>query len=83
MSLFSQFELSHFSGILKMKVNGQLVPCVRNSSYSFMPIALKLYIGYGHGLKICMCFGYNPQIIFGHFFFSQFEPLVIFLHFSE
>ena len=78
MSLFSQFELSHFSGILTMKVNGQLVPCVRNSSYSFMPIALKLYIGYGHGLKICMCFGYNPQIIFGHFF-SQFEPL----HFSE
>ena len=40
-----------------MKVNGQWVPCVRNSSYSFMPIHLKLYVYYGHGLKICMWFG--------------------------
>ena len=64
MSLFSQFELSHFLGILTMKVNGQWVPCVRNSSYSFIPIHLKLYMYYGHGLKICMWFGYNPWIIF-------------------
>ena len=71
MSLFSQFELSHFSGILTMKVNGQWVPCVRNSSYSFMPIHLKLYMCYGHGLKICMWFGYNPWIIFCHFFFHN------------
>ena len=34
-----------------MKVNGQWVPCVRNS-YSFMPIHLKLYMCCGHGLKI-------------------------------
>ena len=40
---FSQFELSHFSGILTMKVNGQWVPCVRNSSYSLIQILLKLY----------------------------------------
>ena len=60
---FSQFELSHFSGIFTMKVNGQWVPCVRNSSYSFMPIHLKLYMCYEHGLKICMWFGYNPWII--------------------
>ena len=50
-----------------MKVNGQWVPCVPNSSYSFMPILLKLYMCYGHGLKICMWFGYNPWIIFCHF----------------
>ena len=42
LSLFSQFELlkpffGHFD-----KVNGQWVPCVCNSSYSFMPIHLKL-----------------------------------------
>ena len=58
-----------------MKVNGQWVLCVRNSSYSFMPIALKLYMCYGHGLKICMCFGYYPRIIFGHFF-PQFEHVI-------
>ena len=55
-----------------MKVNGEWVPCVRNSSYSFMPIHLKLKMYYGHGLKICMWFGYNPWIIFLSFF-SQFE----------
>ena len=69
-----------------MKVNGQSVPCVRNSSYSFMPIhlklymcyghGLKLYMCYGHGLKICMWFGYNPWIIFCHFFHNL--NLVIF-----
>ena len=41
---------------------------MRNSSYSLMPIHLKLYMCYGHGLKICMWFGYNPWIIFCHFF---------------
>ena len=50
-----------------MKENGQWVPCVRNS-YSFMPIHLKLYMCYGHGMKICMWFGYNPWIIFVIFF---------------
>ena len=83
LSLFSQFELSHFSGIFTMKVNGQWVPCVRNSSYSSMQIQLKLYVCYGHGLKICMWFGYNPWIIFCHFLFSQFELSHFFGHFSE
>ena len=45
-------------------------PCVRNSSYSFMPIHLKLYRCFCHGLKICMWFGYCPEIIFCHFFRS-------------
>ena len=58
----------HFLGIFTMKVNGQWVPCVCNSSYSFMPIYLKLCMCYGHGLKICMWFGYNSWIIFCHFF---------------
>ena len=76
----SEFELSHFSGILSMKVNGQWVPCVHNFSYSFMPIiALKLYMCYEHGLKICMWFGYNPQIILCYFFHNL--NLVIFFAF--
>ena len=74
MSLFLQFELSHFSGILTMKVNGQWVPCVRNSSYSFMPIHLKLYMYYGHGLKISLDYFLS--------FFSQFEHSHFFGHFS-
>ena len=65
-----------------MKVNGQWVPCVRNSSYSFLLILLKLYMCYVHGLKICMWFGYNPLIIF--VIFSQFELSHFFFgHFSE
>ena len=30
----------------------------------FMPIVLILYRCFSHGLKMCICFGYNPQIIF-------------------
>ena len=33
-----------------------------------MLIVLKLHMCFGHGLKTCMSFGYNPQIIFCHFF---------------
>ena len=43
----------------------------------FIPILLKLYKCCDHALKICMWFGYNPQINFCHFF-SQFE-----LHFDN
>ena len=43
-----------------------LVPCVHNS-YSFMRILFKIYRYFGHGLKMCMWFGYNPQIFFCHF----------------
>ena len=41
---------------------------MRISSYSFISILLKLHRCFVHGLKICMWFGYNPQIIFYHFF---------------
>ena len=37
----------------------------------FILILSKLYWYFGHGLKICMWFGYNPQIIFVTF--SQVE----------
>ena len=33
-----------------------------------MLILLKLHRCFGHGLKMCMWFGHNPQIIFCHFF---------------
>ena len=46
----------------------EYVPCVRNSSYIFTPIVFKLYRCFYHPLKICMWFGYNPQINFSHFF---------------
>ena len=65
---FLQVELSHFSGIIYNNVNGQGIPCGRNSSYSYIPILWKLHWCFGHCLKICMWFGYNSQIIFCHFF---------------
>ena len=71
-----QVELSHFSGIIYNKVNGQgihwgrsssysFIPilCGLNSSYSFIPNLLKLHWCFEHGLKICMWIRYNPQII--------------------
>ena len=64
MLLFSQVEHSHFSGIIYNKVNGQGIPCGRNSSYNFIPILSKLHWCFGHGLKICMWLKYNPHIIF-------------------
>ena len=63
---FLQIELSHFSGIIYHKVNGQGIPFGRNS-YSFIQILAKLHWCFGYGLKICMWFGYNPQIIFCYF----------------
>ena len=38
------------------------------NSYNFMLVLLKLHRCFGHGLKTCMWFGYNPQIRFCHFF---------------
>ena len=53
------------------------VSCERNSSYSFLPIFLKLCRCFLHGVRMCMWFGYNCLIIFYHFF--HFVNLVIFL----
>ena len=63
MLLFLQVELSYFSGIIYNNVNGQGIPCGHNSSYSFMSILSKLHQYFGHGVKICLCLGYNPQTI--------------------
>ena len=52
---------------------------MRNSSYSFIPILLKLYRCHDRALKICMWFGYNPQINFSHFL--HYLNLVIFRFF--
>ena len=41
---------------------------MHNSSYSFMLILLKLHRWFGYGLKMCMWFGNNPQIICCHLF---------------
>ena len=64
-----------------MKVNGQWIPCVCNSSYSFIPILLKLYICLYQALKICMWFGYDTQINF--ITFVRNLILVIFSHFDN
>ena len=44
---------------------------MRNSSYSFMAILLKLHRCLGHGQKTCMWFGYNPYYFLS--IFPQFE----------
>ena len=53
------------------------VSCERNSSYSFVPIVLKLCRCFCPGLSICMWFGYICWVIFCHFF-----PLCELSHFS-
>ena len=67
LSLFSQFELSHFLGSTSTKIyidNWYLVNTTPQ-------IILKLWRCFCEGLKMCMRFGCNPQIFFVTF--SQFE----------
>ena len=47
----------------------QWVPRGRNFSYNLIPIFLKLCTCFLLSLKMCMWFGYNPCIIFCHFFY--------------
>ena len=60
-------------------MNGQGIPCRRNSSYSFIPILSKLHWCFGHGLKTCMWFGYQPQINF----IIYIKPQLNVYHFSS
>ena len=46
----------------------RLVSCGRNSSYSLLPIFLKLCRYFCHGLEMCMWFWGYPPIIFLSFF---------------
>ena len=66
--LFPHFYLRHFLSSNIAEVYRVQVPCPLNSSHSFCPILLKLYKGFKDGLKICMWFFQNPEIIFYHFF---------------
>ena len=53
---------------LRPSVSAHHHSCIGNSSYSFRPILLKLYRCFKDGLKICILFFQNPEIIFYHFF---------------
>ena len=65
---FPQLKLSHFWGANSTKYIYIRYPGVRNFSNSFMPIFFKLYMCFCHGRKLCIWFGYNPQIKFCHSF---------------
>ena len=54
--LFRHFEDRHFLSSNITEAYREEVPCPLNSSHSFWPILLKLYVGFQDGLKICMCF---------------------------
>ena len=63
---FCIFNLDIFLVLILQKYIGSryLVPL---TNPSFWPILLKLYRYYKDGLKICMWFFQNPEIIFYHF----------------
>ena len=42
----------------------EYIPCIGNSSYSFWRILLKLHSCFQDGLKICILFSQDPEIIF-------------------
>ena len=68
LSLFSHFNLDlYFSSPYTADMYMEYVPCIGNSSYSFWRILLKLYRCFKDGLKICILFSQNPEIIFYHF----------------
>ena len=73
---FSIDLLGNLQVQLTFQIKIYWVRCGRNSSYSFLPIVLKLFRCFLHGMKMCMWFGYNPLIIFSHFF--CFVNLVLF-----
>ena len=64
---FPIFNLRHFSSPYTTDMYMEYVPCIGNSSYSFWRILLKLYKCFKDGLKICILFFQNPEIIFYHF----------------
>ena len=54
----------------------EYIPCIGNSSYSFWWILLKLYSCFQDGLKICILFSQDPEIIFFlHFNLDIFSSL--------
>ena len=63
---FPIFNLDIFRALI-LQMYMEYVPCIGNSSYSFWRILLKLYRCFKDGLKICILFFQNPEIIFYHF----------------
>ena len=63
---FRIFNLDIFRALI-LQMYMEYVPCIGNSSYSFWRILLKLYRCFKDGLKICILFFQNPEIIFYHF----------------
>ena len=65
-NFFRIFNLDIFLVLILQKCIGSryLVPITPTS---FKLILLKLYRCFKDGLKICMCFFQNPEIIFYHF----------------
>ena len=49
--------VSHFLPVIYVQTEG--ICCERNSSYSFVPIVLKLCTCFLHGMRMCMWFEYN------------------------
>ena len=72
--LFSQVELSLFSGIICNNVNGQGYLVGATPPTVLYRFFRKFTGVFGHGLNICMWFGYNAQIIFVTFFASWTKP---------
>ena len=66
--IFCIFNLRLFSSPNTTEMYREYVPSARNSSYSFRPILFKLYRCFEDGLKICILFFQNPEIIFYHIF---------------
>ena len=71
---FSSCELSHFFASL-VYIRG--LSYVRNSSFGFQLIFLKICRHFLHGLKVCTWFGHKPQISFCYF--SQILNFISFL----
>ena len=66
--IFLHFNLDIFSSLYATDMYREYMPCIGNPAYSFRPILLKLYRCFKDGLKICILFFQNPEIIFYHFF---------------
>ena len=79
LSLFLQVELSHISSIIYNKVNGQGIPCGRNSSYSFIPILSKRHWSWSEDMHVVwivtsdLFYHIKPQ--FKDYHFSSIFPL--------
>ena len=76
-SIIIKYRSSSIKGVIR-KIMTELWPffdldfglIVVSDQYTFTLILLKPHWCFGHGLKICMWFGYKPQIIFVTFFTS-------------